>query len=396
MKILEVNKYAYMRRGAERHFLDVRDLLRRNGHEVMTLALDYKQESDPESAPYQVNYVGYNTYDSTLLQRVIGIGRLFWSFEARSKMKRLLDDFKPDVVHLHNIYHQLSPSILGPIKSLGIPMIMTVHDYNLVSPDKDAYYPQVGKHYYKFLFMKKYSFGKRFLLVLKKYWEDSMGFYEKNIDAYIVPSQYVKNILVEAGMSIEKITIIPHFVMKQEVKEIQRISLAKIPREYALYGGSLSKEKGVDILVDICERVRIPFVLAGTCENGFAIRSSEMVTYLGKQTREQMAVLMHSASCVVSASSLPETFGLLALEAGSFGKPFFGLRAGALSEIIVNGVNGFLASDTDALARVLGDFFAGKQMFDGHAIQKQTEERFGEKSYLKHFEALLHSLKKEK
>ncbi|HCJ45685.1 MAG: glycosyltransferase family 4 protein [Candidatus Moranbacteria bacterium] len=390
MKILEVNKYAYLRRGAERHFLDVIDLLRRNGHQVSVFSMDYKREGFERDAKYQVSYVGYNDNDSTLLQRLVGVGRLFWSFEARRKMKALLCDNAPDIVHLHNIYHQLSPSILGPIKSAGIPIMMTVHDYNLISPDKDAYYPEVGKRYYKFLFMRKYRFGKRLLLVLKKYWEEWMGFYEKDIDIYIVPSLYVKNVLMQAGIKETQIIVIPHFIAKQP-GEISSL-VTKGTKKYALYGGSISKEKGVDTLIRIFEVLRIPLILAGECENNFTVPRSKYVTFLGKQTKEQMEVLMQDASCIVSGSILPETFGLLALEAGSFGKPFFGFLTGAFREIITDGENGYLASDEKMLQQYLQDFFEGKCTFSASMIQKQADDTFGEIAYLKHLEEVSHLL----
>jgi len=389
MKILEVNKYAYLRRGAERHFLDVISLLKRNGHTVSVFSMDYKQGSVSEDTKYQVSYVGYNKNDSTLLQRCIGLGRLFWSFEARRKMKAILCDCTPDIVHLHNIYHQLSPSILGPIKSAGIPMMMTVHDYNLVSPDRDVYYPEVGKQYYKFLFMKKYGFGKRLLLVLRKYWEEWMGFYEKNIDRYVVPSLYVKNVLVQAGLEETKMVVIPHFIAKQS-GEISPVM--KETKRYAFYGGSISEEKGVDTLIRMFEILRIPLVLAGECENNFTVSESEYVTFLGKQTKEQMEVLMRHTSCVVSGSTLPETFGLLALEAGSFGKPFFGFITGAFREIITDEENGYLASDEKMLQQYLQDFFEGKYIFSASLIQKQTDDMFGERAYLEHLEELSHFL----
>lgn len=397
MKILEVNKYYYLRRGAERHFLDLIDVLKKSGHTVAVFAMDDTRNVSRDFEKYFVSYVGYNNNDSTILERLKGIGRLFWSFEARKKMTALLTEFEPDVVHLHNIYHQLSPSILGPIKSLGIPIFMTVHDYSIISPDKDKYYPEIGKKYWKFLFIKKYSLGKRILLVLKKYWEEWMNFYGKNIDGYIVPSVYVKNILEQAGIAKEKISVMPHFIVSKENDKRVTVEQADSKKKkYAFYGGSISHEKGVDILIDIFEKLHIPLILAGTPESGFVVQESNFVTFLGRQTKEQMTSLTENATCVVSASQLPETFGLLALEANALGKPFFGFATGAFSEIIENGKNGYLAMSKEELQQYIVDFFGGKIQFDTISIIQRTQEKFGEVQYVHSIENLFSSFIKKK
>ncbi|MFZ2187873.1 MAG: glycosyltransferase [Candidatus Moraniibacteriota bacterium] len=393
MNILEVNKYYYLHRGAERHFLDVIALFRNSGHKVAVFAMDDKRNVSREYEKYFVRYVGYNDDDSTAWQRLKGIGRLFWSFEARKKMTALLETFQPDIVHIHNMYHQLSPAILGPLKELRVPLVMTVHDYNLISPDKDAYYPEVGKHYFKFLFVKKYSLGKRILLVLKKYWEEWMGFYEKNIDHYIAPSVYVKNVLVRAGMPEAKITVVPHFIAgeSQALREMRGTE-----RPFALYCGSVSEEKHVNDLVAIFDTLRLPLTLAGTRADNFHVLSSRYVTVVGQQSKEALADLMRQAACVVSASPLPETFGLLVLEAHAYGKPFFGLRSGAFPEIITNGRDGYLGESTEALKKYIADFFSGKISFDAGNIQRDTYERFGEARYLQAIESLFRHLGERK
>ena len=221
-----------------------------------------------------------------------------------------------------------------------------------------------------------------------------MGFYENNIDTYIVPSVYVKNILETAGIVQEKIIVIPHFIALDVHEESGVIKDEK--KKYAFYGGSLSYEKGTDVLIDIFETLQIPLVLAGTVENNFVPRQSSMVTFLGKQTKEQMFSLMQGAACVVSASTLPETFGLIALEAVSCGKPFFGLQSGAYAEIIINGKNGYLVSNKEMLQKHIADFFQGKTMFDASKIRHDAYECFGEMKYLEAFESLQKRLVKNK
>ncbi|MFZ1735789.1 MAG: glycosyltransferase, partial [Candidatus Moraniibacteriota bacterium] len=120
MKILEVNKFFYPRRGAERHFIDLIRLLEGQGHEVAVFSMEHPENLPSPYAKFFPPYVGFNSDDSTFFQRLRGITRV-WSFGNQKKMESLLTEFCPDVVHIHNIYHQLSLSILAPIKKLGIP-----------------------------------------------------------------------------------------------------------------------------------------------------------------------------------------------------------------------------------------------------------------------------------
>lgn len=396
MRILEINKFFYPRRGAERHMLDVAHMLEKRGHEVRIFSMVHEENLPHVFSKYFVSYVGYNKDDSTFWQRVIGVGRLFWSFEARNKIEKLLTEWRPDVAHLHNIYHQFSPSILGPLRKRGIPVVLTVHDYNLISPDKDAYYPKVGKTYWKFLFMDKYGFMKRLLLVLKMYWNDFFQFYEKGVDYFIVPSEYVSAVLCDAGMPKKKIITWPHFIPDPDtLAQGEPVLLSRVPKEnFALYFGSLSKQKGVDRLIDIFENLQIPLVLVGNEEDGFIVPESALVYRIGKQSKREISEWIQRASLVVSASSLPETFGLIALESIAEGRAFFGLKKGALPEIITQGKNGYLAETLGELQIAIRKFFSGEMSFDSSRIKNDALSLFGEKAYAERLETFFSEFKK--
>lgn len=388
MNILEINKFFYLKRGAERHFLDVIDVLEKNGNDVAVFSMQHSKNISSKWEKFFVSYVGYNTEDSGVWQKLVGIGRIFWSFEARRNIRKLLEEFNPDVVHLHNIYHQISPSILAPLKRSGAKIVMTVHDYNPISPDKDRYYENVGRNYWKFLFMRKYSFLKRLLLVLKKYFEDIFGFYKNNIDAYIVPSEYVKNILVQGGIESEKIVVIPHFI-DMPVLENRDWKYSFGKKSYALYFGDVSRNKGVDQLVRIFQELQIPIVIAGTLSDDYVFPESPFVHFVGQQTKQELQALIANASCVVSGSSLPETFGLIVTEANILGIPFFGLESGAFREIVVDFKNGVLAKDYTGLQRNISMFFDGKVRFSSEEIVRMTLERYGKDTYYNQFSEIL-------
>lgn len=398
MKILEVNKFYYPRRGAERHFLDVISLFEDNGHEVAVFAMDHPENLATKWQRYFPSYVGYNRNDSTVWQRIMGIGRLFWSFEARRKMERLLADFDPDVVHIHNVYHQLSPSIFGPIHRRGIPILMTVHDYHIVSPDKDAYYPHIGRQYWKFLFEKKYGLVKRLLLVGRMYWQEVFDFYRKNVDWFIVPSDFLKRKLIVAGIPKDKLVVIPHFISDDFIEMMVAAEASLLEagdkgsdlfslKKIALSFGAVTEEKGIGALAHIAREAGMTLRLIGMKSPEYAV--PEGVEWLSPMSREQLVGEILRADCVVSGSRLPETFGLLALEAIACGKPFFGFSVGAYPEIIRDGKDGFLAKSETIFIEKLRAFARGEFLFDSKEIQISAQERFGAARYAESFFRLI-------
>ena len=380
MKILEINKFNYAKGGADRHFLDLVRLLRENGNEVAVFSMDHPQNENSVWKKYFVSTVGY-TGEFSIGQKIKGVARLFYSFEAKRKINELLDDFRPDIVHIHNIYHQISPSILPPIKKRNIPIIMTVHDYKLICPD----YLLKGERYGFWKFVKnkcfKNSYIKSFLVALESKLHKFLDIYDKNIDLYIVPSKFVRNKLISHGIKENKIFLLPHFIANRTNTTVSNAVNAK--KKYALYSGRISKEKGVDTLIKIFEYIDgLKLYLAGEIENDFKIKESKKVKYLGYiNDKDSLAELIQNANMIVSGSRLPETFGLVALEAASFGKPFIGFNTGAYGEIIENGKNGFLVETEEDFVRVIKEIINGRLKFNESEIRGLARKRYNSGKY---------------
>lgn len=388
MKILEINKFFFEKRGAERHFFDFCCLLRQRGHEVAVFAMQHPENVSSPWEQYFLSEVGYNPGDSNLWSKLIGIGRLFWSCEARTKMRALLRDFAPDIVHVHNAYHQLSLAFFPLIQKAGLPLILTAHDYAAISPDKDAYYPSVGRQYWKFLRVKKYGLGKRLLLVLKKYWEDLAGFYAA-VDRFIVPSRFVAQAFEAAGINPERIVVFPHFIPEERAPATVPAGVS-LPERFILYFGAMTEGKGVPELSGIASRIGVPLVAAGRIDEGFDRASCPGVLFIGPRTPGELRFLIEHAACVVSASSLAETFGLTALETITLGKPFLALRSGAVPEIIQSGVNGYVAADIAELETLIQGFLDGTQpVADADTIASAAAKDFGATAYAERFENLM-------
>ncbi len=384
MKILEINKYNYAKGGADRHFLDVVSLLESAGHNVAIFSMESSKNIFSPWQKYFVSYVGYNKNDSTLWQKIKGIFRMFYSFEAKNKIKKILADFQPEVAHFHNIYHQLSFSIIGEIKKKKIPLIMTVHDYALISPDREEYLEAVGEKYWKFIFLsKKYTVFKRMVLVSKSYFEDFID-WKSAVDVFISPSRFMAEKLIKAGIAKDKIVVVPHFILNiTSDNRLEKEEIDNTSERYAFYFGRISKEKGVPEMLDIFRKVgRIKLLLAGEIEDDTEIPSDDRIVYLGYLNQKQLKVYINRADFCVSFSHLSEIFGLIALESISAGKPFFGLNSGAFAEIIEQGKSGFICENVFELEAKIREIIEGKISFSKKTIKEGAYEKFGQKKYL--------------
>jgi len=320
---------------------------------------------------------------------------MFYSFEAKTKMRKMLLDFEPNLVHIHNIYHQISPSILTEIKKQNIPIVMTVHDYKLICPDyllRD--WESLGKYrYLKFILGKKFknSWLKSFLVVAEFLWHKQWKSYDKNIDLYICPSLFLKNILVRNGIAENKIIILPHFFSPTE-KDSNADD--KTIEKYALYFGKIAEDKNVPELINLFKRNKnIKLYLAGEREAGFEIEEHSQLKYLGVLGKIELTKYIQNAQFVVSGSKLPETFGLVAQESLSFGKPFLGYDTGAFSEIVENNETGFLCQNANEFCEKIAQLAQDEKlqkMFSKNAYVRATD--FATEKYLKKIELAFRKL----
>lgn len=407
MRILEINKFYFPKGGADKHFLDVCELLQTHGHQVAVFAMQHEKNLPNPWAKYFVSKVGY-TQEYSAWQKIKGTMRMFYSWEAHKKINALLDQFQPDVVHVHNIYHQLDPTILFAIKKRGIPIVLSVHDYKVINPNHSLYLQgrkyarcKNGK-YYQCLLDKavKNSYAKSFVAMLEAYWHAAWGTYRKNVDLFLAPSEFVKNTLIEWGIVEDKIVVIPHFVNMQNsfshpLREETERGVGEMKEKYALYAGRISQEKGlVKLLEMFAANENMTLYLAGDCENGFVIPKIKNIKHLGFLNQKQLTRYIQNAAVVVSPSRLPETFGLIALEAIVGGTPFVGFETGAYGEIVTNGQNGFLVKTDAQMSQMLQKILMAEVVFEPLLLQKRAQESFGQAQFLAKLENVLERLQK--
>ncbi len=347
MNILLINKFYFLKGGAERYFFDLKKLLENKGHTVVPFAMQHQKNLATKFSKYFISEIKTKP-NWNIFQNFKIVFRFWWSFEARRKIKKILVENKIDVAHLNNIYHQISPSILPIFKKQNIPIIMTVHDYSLISPNYNLFlnnklYEKIcGSKYYKCLKDKcvNNSSVQSLISVVEMYLHHKiLKVYEKNIDIFIAPSKFVADKLIQAGFDKNKIKILLHFVFTQ--KHLNTKTLEHKKEKYILYFGRLSNEKGVEILLEAIKQlpeIKLKIVGEGPEKNNYSLfiinYSLKNVELLGHKNNAELKNLIKNSEFVIVPSLAPETFGLSVLESYALGKTVLASKIGALPELV--------------------------------------------------------------
>lgn len=381
MKILQINKFYFERGGTEQYMFMLSRLLEAHGHTVVPFAMQHPQNRPTPWSRFFPSFVPTEQMEISF-RGMKTVGRMFYSFEAQRKLEQLLEVFRPDVAHVHNIYHQLSPSILRTLKKHTIPVVMTVHDTSLVSPSNVLYPGDNVKAQHTlrtYAQMIKNGAMKRsriasLLVVGASALHRRLRLYEKNVDHFIAPSEFVKQCLIEAGYARDRITVIPHVV------DMTPPSSLPHERKGFLYVGRLSPEKGVDVLLQAFRALpHLSLTIAGSgpleSEYRKSVRDSGMenITFLGSVSREAVSHALSSAQALIVPSRVHETFGLVALEAMIHRTPVIASRVGALPELVHDHVNGLLVEP--------GDAYSLQQAIEGIARTPSAVSRMGEQAF---------------
>ena len=362
MRIIQVNKFYYPKDGVSNYVLGLETELKKLGHEVAVFSMDNPKNIP---SPYQKYFVSYISFDSGGIKNAWRAAfRIFYSREAKRKFESLIKDFRPDIIHIHNIYHQISPSILSVAKKYKIPVVMHLHDYKLICPnyrlftknnfcrkclDKKSYWPCLYNNCYE-------STAKSFLASLEMTIHHKMlHIYEKNIDLLIAPSEFMRQLVIASGWPEKKIVTVynPAPLVSEKAGE---------GKDYLLYFGRLAQEKGITDLIKAAKNSGRELHIAGEGpekENiqknfGSEIKNGR-IKLLGRLSGKSLSDEIDQARAVVFPSIWPENMPLALLESLAKGKITIASRVGGLPEIIKDKKNGFLfkAGNIPSLEKII-------------------------------------------
>lgn len=348
MKILMVNKFLYPRGGDAIATLKTGSLLAAKGHDVIYWGMSH--ELNPEY-PYSGLFVSNVDFDSgmSFAQKIGAAFRILYSFEARDKVRKLLEKVKPDIVHLNNFAHQISPSILGIFRENKIPAVMTMHDYKLVCPAYSSWLNGKfcslcsGGRYYR-CFLNRCTKGSGFksaVNMAEMYLHHNVLHLYGKIDVYISPSAFMRDRIKESGFKGEIIHL-PNFVDTKAYAPSYAFE-----EKSMVYVGRLSAEKGMNTLLDAFRGTDIKLKIIGTGEleehlkNRIRNENLANINLLGYKSGGELKDEIMRSAAVVLPSECNENNPLTVLEAFAMGKPVIGSRTGGIPELVKDGETGF-------------------------------------------------------
>jgi glycosyltransferase involved in cell wall biosynthesis len=362
MRILYCNKYNYPFSGTEVYLFELMELMRAQGHEVALFSM-----ADPrgEPTPYDQHFVPHIDFKAKAgwWQQARQAGHAIYSTDARRRMRAMIMEFRPDLAHVRNIYHHLSPSILWELKAQKVPILYHLNDFKLLCPSYnmvargEACEACKGGAFRHVITTKCYpGLGAQMTLAAEAYVHRWLGTYRKCVDLFLAPSQFVRDKFVEHGWDGDKFEVLPHFQKPHTLPEPQRDDGP------LLYFGRLSAEKGVDDLLRSMQKIpQMRLIIAGDgpqrvelqeLASTLELSNVEFVGHVGRAERDS---LIAKSRFTVLPSHAYETLGKTILESYAEGRAVVASDLGSRRELVHEGETGLLyrTGDVNQLASVI-------------------------------------------
>ena len=344
MKVLVANKFLFNNGGAETVFFQERTFLTNAGTEVIDFAMQHERNIQSPYAAHFVSRKDYRTGGS--LAKTMSALSLIHSHEAVSKLASLIDQTRPDLMHCHNIYHQLTPSIVGVAKSRGIPVVLTLHDTKPVCPVhtrmRDGQLCSLCSagdfHHVLTYRCSEGSIAQSATLYMEAVIQRWLGSYEK-VDRFLAPSQFMRDSVLRR-FSADRVELLYNGV------DVTSIPASDQDKGYVLYCGRLAQGKGAETLLQAHEAAGCswPVVIAGTGPLMDDLKSqfTRNVRFVGQLSGETLRTTIAEASVVVVPSEWCENCPMSVLEAMAHGKVVVATRIGGIPELVDDRVTGLL------------------------------------------------------
>ena len=364
------------------------------GHEVAHFSTLHPENDASPWSGYFAPYLELGPQSAlTLREKTVAVRRMFWNATAARQFARLVRDFRPDVVHVHGIHRQISPSILVEARRAGVPVVQTLHDYHPICASGDLLLagsracdpPRCGPVYVLPCLLHgcvhqntvKSALGAAELL-----WRRWVVRHERLVDAFVSPSRYLAGVVAAGGFSHRPIHVLPNAIPVP----------AHLPEgtagETFVYAGRLSREKGLSTLLRAAELAGVNLLIAGAgpLQQALSEQAPRGVRFLGRLPGDEVDRLLAASRAAVVPSEWAENAPMAVLEPMALGRPVIASRMGGIPEQIRDGVDGVLVDAGDELQlaaalRVLADDPALADRL-GRSARERAATTFGPQAHL--------------
>lgn len=349
MKIVLVNYRYFISGGPERYYFNIKEILEKEGHEVIPFSIKSSRNLPNNYEEYFLDIVDDEVYfaqaKKSLKVVLKSFSRMFYSFEAKDKFKRLLQDTKPDLVYIMQYHNKISPSIIDAARCLHIPVVHRISDFQYMCPNA-LFYNDVKGVCEDCLKGKRLSCVKykcvlnspiySAIKMAAKGLHDMMGVHKK-VDAFVVPSSFTLGKLHEYGISKEKLNHIPTFFnLKEQNPQVEY-------NPFVLFVGRIEKQKGLMTLVKAFEGTDYNLKIIGFSNDGY---EDELKTYLkgkkhhieflGRKNFDEIVPYLKSCLCTTVPSEWYDNFPNVILESFAYKKAVIATDFGSLPELVHN------------------------------------------------------------
>jgi glycosyltransferase involved in cell wall biosynthesis len=370
VNVLLANKFFYRRAGAETVFFDTLDLLEARGHAVAPFAMRSDRNVATDWSRYFVREREY--HGGGLVSRGRDAAASIYSLEARRNLRELLRAFRPDVAHLHNVYHQLTLSIVDELAAAEVPIVLTVHDYKPVCPNYTMF--TEGE------ICDRCLSGAFRHAVIHRCLHDSRAAsavaaleatiarrrrtYDK-VGRFVAPSAFLKRALVAGGIDEARVDVVRNPVALPA-------SARGATGPMFLFLGRLTVEKGVRTLLAAATSLQATGARIVVCGEGpleeevraAARRLPAAVEFRGFVSKPEAEALLREARAVLFPSIWNENGPMALLEAAAWGVPSIASDIGGVPELVLDGETGLTVppGDATALAAAIDRLAADEQL----------------------------------
>jgi len=344
MKIVVVHN-TYQQHGGEDEVVAAESaILERNGHKVVR----YSRNNDEISS-------------LSRSQQLLLVRDFIHSEKSKRELYALLQTEKPDVVHIHNTFIMISPSVYEACRDAAIPVVQTLHNYRLICPGwslsrdgrvceeciDDGLWHSVWHSCYRD--SRLMTAAVALMLQVHR----TKGTWKRSVHSYVALTNFAREKFIQGGLPSSAIHVKPNFL---ESDPGERSASGRT----FLFVGRLSTEKGVHTLLDAWQELSrsVPLMIIGdgplrrSLETAVRVKGLSNITFTGWLSKPDVYAAVKNATALIIPSVCYEGFPMTLVEAFACGTPVIGSNLGSVQEIVIDGRNGlhFAAGDADDLA----------------------------------------------